>query len=84
MYIPSIHFTKNVSTFSWSTPFQSSIYLAIPEVVGAGSGGLTAAKVSARFGAKVLLVERLARLGGDCTWFGCVPSKVPGDLGGDI
>jgi len=44
-------------------------------VVGAGSGGLTAAKVSARFGAKVLLVERLPRLGGDCTWFGCVPSK---------
>eukprot|EP00435_Cladocopium_sp_Y103_P070388 s21_g35.t1 len=44
-------------------------------VVGAGSGGLTAAKSSARFGAKVLLVERLPRLGGDCTWFGCVPSK---------
>ena len=28
-------------------------------------------------GAKVLLVERQQRLGGDCTWLGCVPSKVP-------
>lgn len=44
-------------------------------VVGAGSGGLTAAKTSARFGAKVLLLEQLPRLGGDCTWVGCVPSK---------
>ncbi|CAE8622993.1 unnamed protein product [Polarella glacialis] len=44
-------------------------------VIGAGSGGLTAAKTAARFGAKVLLVEKLPRLGGDCTWFGCVPSK---------
>ncbi|CAK9024744.1 unnamed protein product [Durusdinium trenchii] len=44
-------------------------------VVGAGSGGLTAAKTAARFGAKTMLVERLPRLGGDCTWFGCVPSK---------
>ena len=29
-------------------------------------------------------MERLKRLGGDCTWFGCVPSKVPevvGDFG---
>ncbi|CAJ1424605.1 unnamed protein product, partial [Effrenium voratum] len=44
-------------------------------VIGAGSGGLTAAKTAARFGARALLVERLPRLGGDCTWFGCVPSK---------
>lgn len=44
-------------------------------VVGAGSGGLTAARQAASFGARTLLVERLARLGGDCTWYGCVPSK---------
>jgi len=44
-------------------------------VVGSGSGGLTAAKHAVRWGARTLLVEKLPRLGGDCTWFGCVPSK---------
>jgi len=43
-------------------------------VIGGGSAGLTAAKFGARFGKRVLLVEK-ARLGGDCTWTGCVPSK---------
>ncbi|MBO8190559.1 FAD-dependent oxidoreductase [Streptomyces oryzae] len=39
-----------------------------------GSAGLTAARTAGRLGARVLLVER-ARLGGDCLWTGCVPSK---------
>ena len=43
-------------------------------VVGGGAAGLTAAKFGARFGKAVLLVER-GRLGGDCTHYGCVPSK---------
>lgn len=43
-------------------------------VIGAGSGGLTAANFAARAGAKVALIEK-ARIGGDCTWTGCVPSK---------
>jgi pyruvate/2-oxoglutarate dehydrogenase complex dihydrolipoamide dehydrogenase (E3) component len=43
-------------------------------VIGAGSGGLTAASFAARAGAKVALIEK-ARVGGDCTWTGCVPSK---------
>jgi pyruvate/2-oxoglutarate dehydrogenase complex dihydrolipoamide dehydrogenase (E3) component len=43
-------------------------------VIGAGSGGLTAAQFAARLGAKVALVEK-ERIGGDCTWTGCVPSK---------
>ena len=43
-------------------------------IVGAGSGGLTAAEFGAQLGARVALVEQ-ARLGGDCTWTGCVPSK---------
>ena len=42
--------------------------------VGGGSAGLTAAKFAARFKKSVLLVEK-ARMGGDCTWTGCVPSK---------
>lgn len=43
-------------------------------VIGAGSGGLTAAVGFAKAGRKVLLVER-EHLGGECTHSGCVPSK---------
>ncbi|GAA1212112.1 dihydrolipoyl dehydrogenase family protein [Rhodoglobus aureus] len=43
-------------------------------VIGSGSAGLVASRTAARFGARVLLVER-HRLGGDCLWTGCVPSK---------
>jgi pyruvate/2-oxoglutarate dehydrogenase complex dihydrolipoamide dehydrogenase (E3) component len=43
-------------------------------VIGAGSGGITAARFAARTGARVVLIEK-DRVGGDCTWTGCVPSK---------
>jgi pyruvate/2-oxoglutarate dehydrogenase complex dihydrolipoamide dehydrogenase (E3) component len=43
-------------------------------IVGAGSGGLTAAGFAAQLGARVVLIEK-NRIGGDCTWTGCVPSK---------
>jgi dihydrolipoamide dehydrogenase len=43
-------------------------------VIGAGSGGLTAAIGLARLGRKVGLVER-GNVGGDCTNVGCIPSK---------
>jgi pyruvate/2-oxoglutarate dehydrogenase complex dihydrolipoamide dehydrogenase (E3) component len=43
-------------------------------VIGAGSGGLTAAAFAAQLGARTALIER-NRIGGDCTWTGCVPSK---------
>ncbi len=43
-------------------------------IIGAGSGGLTAARFAAQLGAKTALIER-NRIGGDCTWTGCVPSK---------
>ncbi len=42
-------------------------------VIGAGSAGLVAAPFASAVGAKVLLVEK-DRIGGDCTWTGCVPS----------
>ena len=42
--------------------------------IGAGSGGITAAGFAAQIGAKVAIVEKY-RIGGDCTWTGCVPSK---------
>ncbi len=43
-------------------------------VIGGGAAGLTAAGMSALLGAKTALVEQ-HRLGGDCTWVGCIPSK---------
>jgi len=43
-------------------------------IIGAGAGGLIAARFAAQLGARVLLAER-DRIGGDCTWTGCVPSK---------
>ncbi len=43
-------------------------------VIGAGSAGLVAAPFASAVGAKVLLVES-DRIGGDCTWTGCIPSK---------
>jgi len=43
-------------------------------IIGGGSAGLTAASLAVQFGARVALVEK-HRIGGDCTWTGCVPSK---------
>jgi len=43
-------------------------------IIGGGSAGLTAASFAVQTGARVLLLEA-DRLGGDCTWTGCVPSK---------
>ena len=43
-------------------------------VIGAGSAGLTAGRFARQLGLSVALVER-SRVGGDCTWTGCVPSK---------
>src|SRR6267143_825280 len=43
-------------------------------IIGAGAGGLISAGFAVQLGAKVALVEK-DRIGGDCTWIGCVPSK---------
>lgn len=43
-------------------------------VIGGGSAGLVAAKFAGGLGLKVAMVE-MERIGGDCTWQGCVPSK---------
>ena len=43
-------------------------------IVGMGSGGMPAADFAATLGLKVAVVER-HRVGGDCLWTGCVPSK---------
>ena len=44
-------------------------------VIGAGSGGVRAARKSAEFGAKVAVVEEAA-LGGTCVNVGCIPKKL--------
>ena len=43
-------------------------------IVGGGSAGLTAARTARGLGARVALVDK-ERLGGECLWSGCVPSK---------
>ncbi len=43
-------------------------------VIGGGSAGLTIGRLGPQLGARVAIVEA-ERLGGDCTWHGCVPSK---------
>jgi len=44
-------------------------------IIGGGAAGLTAAAGAAQFGAKTILIEKAAKLGGDCLHYGCVPSK---------
>ena len=44
-------------------------------VIGGGSGGVRAARVSAAYGAKVALAEEF-RVGGTCVIRGCVPKKL--------
>ena len=43
-------------------------------VIGGGSAGLLLGLYGPKLGARIAIVEE-ARLGGDCTWYGCVPSK---------
>lgn len=43
-------------------------------IVGGGAAGLTAAPFAVKLGARVAFIEK-NRIGGDCTWTGCVPSK---------
>ena len=43
-------------------------------VIGGGSAGLTSSGIAANFGAKTMMIEK-DKLGGDCTWNGCIPSK---------
>lgn len=43
-------------------------------IIGGGTAGLVTASGCARLGRKVALIER-EKLGGDCLWTGCVPTK---------
>lgn len=44
-------------------------------VIGAGSGGVRAARIASSYGAKVAIVEEY-RIGGTCVIRGCVPKKL--------
>jgi pyruvate/2-oxoglutarate dehydrogenase complex dihydrolipoamide dehydrogenase (E3) component len=43
-------------------------------IIGGGAAGLTVAAGAAQLGAKTALIEK-DKLGGDCLYYGCVPSK---------
>jgi pyruvate/2-oxoglutarate dehydrogenase complex dihydrolipoamide dehydrogenase (E3) component len=43
-------------------------------IVGGGSAGQVTAPAAVALGARVTLVDK-ERLGGECLWTGCVPSK---------
>lgn len=63
---------RNVHPAGWSPPAPAGIYNLV--VIGGGTAGLVAAAGAAMLGARVALVEK-SLLGGDCTNYGCVPSK---------
>ena len=44
-------------------------------VIGAGSGGVRAARIASGYGAKVTIAEEY-RFGGTCVIRGCVPKKL--------
>jgi pyruvate/2-oxoglutarate dehydrogenase complex dihydrolipoamide dehydrogenase (E3) component len=44
-------------------------------IIGGGAGGLVVASGAAQFGARVALIEKEPGLGGDCLYYGCVPTK---------
>ena len=43
-------------------------------VIGGGAAGLVASTGTAALGDRTALIEK-NKLGGDCTWYGCIPSK---------
>ncbi len=63
---------RNLAPDDWRNPVPDGrCNLA---VIGAGPAGLTAARIAAGLGARVVLIEA-AFIGGDCTNIGCVPTK---------
>ncbi len=64
-------FRARTVTRRWNKPSRFDRNLV---VIGAGSAGLVSAYIAAAVKAKVTLVEK-HRLGGDCLYTGCVPSK---------
>ncbi|RDV02393.1 glutathione-disulfide reductase [Undibacter mobilis] len=56
-------------------PSSKSPYDVDLFVIGAGSGGVRAARIAASYGARVMIAEEF-RVGGTCVIRGCVPKKL--------
>lgn len=56
-------------------PTSKSSYDVDLFVIGAGSGGVRAARIAASYGARVMVAEEF-RVGGTCVIRGCVPKKL--------
>ncbi|MDN5786332.1 mercuric reductase [Pseudorhodobacter sp.] len=69
---PRRELERNLRPANWQNPDPAKCYNLA--VIGAGPAGLTAARIAARLGARVALIEAGA-IGGDCTNIGCVPTK---------
>ncbi len=63
---------RNLHPPDWVNPTPTGRYNLV--VIGAGTAGLVSSAGGAALGAKVALIEKHL-MGGDCTNFGCVPSK---------
>ena len=63
---------RNLHPPDWVNPQPTGRYNLV--VIGAGTAGLVSAAGGGALGAKVALIERHL-MGGDCTNYGCVPSK---------
>ncbi len=63
---------RNLHPPDWVNPIPAGRYNLV--VIGAGTAGLVSAAGGGALGAKVALIERHL-MGGDCTNYGCVPSK---------
>ena len=63
---------QNLHPPDWVNPTPTGRYNLV--VLGAGTAGLVSSAGGAALGAKVALIERHL-MGGDCTNYGCVPSK---------
>lgn len=44
-------------------------------IIGGGAAGLVAGVTAGAVGARTIMIEKEERLGGECSWTGCVPSK---------
>lgn len=69
--IPCMSLENQVKNQEASTPEALSYDVT---VIGAGTGGLVSAFLCDSLGAKTALIEK-ERMGGECLWTGCVPSK---------
>jgi len=58
------------SALSSKSPYDVDLF-----VIGAGSGGVRAARIAASYGARVTIAEEF-RVGGTCVIRGCVPKKL--------